>query len=365
MANKIIRLLRSINYPSYHIFFVTAICNAKCPMCFYMDNMNESEGRKTELTLEEYEKISQGIPFINVLGISGGEPFIRKDLAEIVKILHRNCKPLVLDLPTNATLVDSVRKQAEEIARSCPDMSIDIQISIDGPEAIHNKIRGLPEGFESIRKTYAALLPIKRQYKNLRVKACVVYSHYNQEHMEELFKVLRSDFDELDRVVFSVAHGTVYEEKSLELDWERYFRLCDQLVEETPVSASDFHSLFTVALRMAKNDVLRNHRREGNFYRHCQAGKKVIVVGETGKVYPCEPLWQEVGDLRENGYDLDAILKGESMAAFQKQICDEKCNCHWGVPMSNKLLYSPSYYPRILKDMAVLMGRDLLHDRKA
>ena len=57
MANKILRWVKTINYPSYVIFFVTAKCNANCKMCFYKDNMVKVEGVKNELTLEEYEKI--------------------------------------------------------------------------------------------------------------------------------------------------------------------------------------------------------------------------------------------------------------------------------------------------------------------
>lgn len=365
MASKVLRLLKSIGdrRPTYHIFFVTARCNAKCPMCFYMDNMENSTGRQAELTLEEYEKISRGIPSINILGISGGEPFMRKDLAEIVKIFYRNCKPIVVDLPTNASYTENVVRQVEDMAANCPDLTIDVQLSLDGPQDVHDKIRGIPDGFDKVHETYRALLPVRARHPNLKLKACVVYSHYNQDRMEELFEVLHRDYAELDRIVFSVAHGSVWEEDSLDLDWARYFKLCGELEGSTRISTTDFHSVFTFALRQVKNHVLRKNLREGDFYRHCQAGQRVIVVGETGQVYPCEPLWESVGDLRENGYDLEGVLQSEEMRRFQEQIIEKKCNCHWGLPMSNNLLSSPGWYPRILASMAKVLARNILLSR--
>src|SRR3989338_724341 len=143
MPNKVFRWFKTINYPSYVIFFVTARCNASCKMCFYRDNIQKGNYAGNELTLEEYEKISKKIRLINILGISGGEPFLRDDLSEIIKIIYKNCPPLVVDLPTNGFFVESIIKQAEEIAKSCKNMIVDLQLSIDGPEEIHNQIRGL------------------------------------------------------------------------------------------------------------------------------------------------------------------------------------------------------------------------------
>ena len=111
MSNKLVRWFKTLNYPSYIIFFVTAKCNASCKMCFYEDNMKKTVGDENELTIEEYEKISKKIKTINILGISGGEPFLRDDLSEIVKIFYKNCSPLLVDLPTNGFFTERILKQ--------------------------------------------------------------------------------------------------------------------------------------------------------------------------------------------------------------------------------------------------------------
>lgn len=364
MANKFLRWFKTFNYPSYIIFFVTSRCNANCKMCFYKDNMSKSN-KTNELTVQEYEKITKNIKLINILGISGGEPFLRSDLSEIVKVIYKNCHPLVLDLPTNGYFVESVIKQTEDIAKYCKDMIVDLQISIDGPEKIHNEIRELKDGFSKLKQTYKGLIDLKRIYKNLKVKACVVYSHYNQDYIEELFAVLEKDFKHLDRVVFSVVHGSVSDKESLDFDWNKYFKICEKLRRQSIVrNILDLHSIFTIALRIAKNDFLKEVLIKKDMYKKCGAGKKVIVINETGKVFPCEPLWYSVGDLRNNNYDLNQILNSIEMENFNKKIFQEKCNCHWGLPMSNTLIYNPKYYIKIISEMSKIVIRSMVNNKR-
>jgi len=351
------RLLKAVRWPSYVVFFVTARCNAACKMCFYRENM-DSNAAKDELTLEEYENIACRIPLINVLGISGGEPFLRPDLHHIIEILYRHCSPAVVDLPTNAFFPDRVASQVEKIARACPNMIVDTQLSIDGPPEIHDNIRGLKDGYKKVRETYRMLLPFKKRYRNFRLKACVVYSAYNQDHMEPLFKILQNDFAGLDRVVFSVAHGSVCNAEAMRFDWEKYFRFCGRLRSRAQARrVTDIHSIFTMALRVAKNDLLKEVLERKNMHELCRAGRSVIVINETGAVFPCEPLWQPVGQLRSNGYDLKQILASEEMKQFQRRMKREACTCHWGLPMSNTLMLSPRYYPKIFLEMAQIAWR--------
>lgn len=363
MPNKILRWFRTLNYPSYIVFFVTAKCNANCKMCFYKDNMAQAD-KVNELTLEEYEKISRNIKLINILGISGGEPFVREDLSEIIKVIYKNCSPLVVDLPTNAFFTESVLRQTEEVARYCEDMIIDLQISIDGPEKIHNEIRGLRDGFNRLKETYKGLLPLKKKYRNLRVKACVVYSHYNEDYMEELFSILDRDFRDLDRIVFSVVHGSVSTKEAFNFNWNRYFSICDKIRQSSFVnSIKDFHSISTIALRIAKNDFLKEVLKTKDMYRKCGAGRRVIIINEIGEVFPCEPLWDSLGNLRKDDYDIGKIINSDQMRAFNEKMFREKCNCHWGLVLSNALIYKPRYYPKILNEMMKITARSILKRR--
>ncbi|MEI8010949.1 MAG: radical SAM protein [Candidatus Omnitrophota bacterium] len=347
--------LTSFHRPSYVVFFVTTACNARCKMCFYAGRMGINPA-KDELTVDEYSRIARGLGHCHVVGISGGEPFLRQDLHQVVAAIYDNCSPLVLDLPTNGYFKDSILRQVELICRHCRKMTVDIQISIDGPEPVHDDIRQVKGGFRRMMETYRCLLELRKKFSNLRLKACVVYSAYNQASMPELFDLIERDMSGVDRLVFSVAHGTPANQEAFDFDWDRYFALCDRL-RDSPLTkgGKDFHSVLTQALRVVKNGFLRNILKTKDMYRYCRAGSGVVAVSETGDVFPCEPLWRSVGNLRKTGYDMGAILRSREMREFQQDIRRQCCHCHWGIPMTNAVLFSPRYYPQIAGEMGRLM----------
>ena len=69
---------------------------------------------------------------------------------------------------------------------------------------------------------------------------------------------------------------------------------------------------------------LKKALKTKDMYKNCRAGKRDIVIGETGKVFPCEPLWQSVGDLRNNNYDINRIMDSDEMKKFNKKIIEGK-----------------------------------------
>lgn len=360
MRHRSSRLLRAFNSPSYVVFFVTSQCNANCKMCFYKETMSNRGPDVKELTTEEFALIAENMRPFNVLGISGGEPFLRDDLADIVEPLHRNCSPIVLDLPTNGFYTASVLKQTETIARHCEDMVVDLQISIDGPEKIHDEIRSLAGSFKAAKETYNGLVALRKRCKNLKIKICTVYSRYNQEYTKEILKVLKKDFRDADRIVFSVVHGSVSDPQAYDIDWNRYFNACSDLRNSAAVNdVLDFYSVFTMALKATKDRSLKDVLRRGDMRRTCGAGKRVVIVNEIGDLFPCEPLWKAVGNLRENHYDFDGLLNSKNMKEFVQEARTKKCACHWGLALSNSLLYRPRYYPKILCEIGAVTIRSL------
>ena len=80
--------------------FVTSTCNSLCRTCFYWEELNQ--GR--DLSFDQLARVSQTAPKFHKLWISGGEPFLRKELAEIIEMFYRNNGVRALNLPTNGLL---------------------------------------------------------------------------------------------------------------------------------------------------------------------------------------------------------------------------------------------------------------------
>ena len=92
--------------------FVTSTCNSLCRTCFYWDELNQ--GR--DLSFEQIEELSRTAPRFHKLWISGGEPFMRKELAEIVELFYVNNGVRHINLPTNGLLPGKVESVIDSAA---------------------------------------------------------------------------------------------------------------------------------------------------------------------------------------------------------------------------------------------------------
>lgn len=111
---------------------VTYRCNARCNMC---NRYKAPSKQDEEITLDTIKKLPQ-MYFTN---ITGGEPFIRTDLKEIVRELYKKSDRIVIS--TNGFFTDRIIDLCKEFPQ------IGIRISMEGLEETNNAIRGLEDGF--------------------------------------------------------------------------------------------------------------------------------------------------------------------------------------------------------------------------
>lgn len=111
---------------------VTYRCNARCKMCNRYKCPSKPE---EEISIETIKKLPQ-MYFTN---ITGGEPFIRTDLKDIVRELYKKSDRIVIS--TNGFFTDRII----DLCKEFPE--IGIRISIEGLEETNNEIRGLADGF--------------------------------------------------------------------------------------------------------------------------------------------------------------------------------------------------------------------------
>lgn len=111
---------------------VTYRCNARCTMCNRYKAPSKPE---EEISLETIRKL----PPMYFTNITGGEPFIRADLKDIVRELKTKSDRIVIS--TNGFFTDRIL----DLCREFPD--IGIRISIEGLEQTNNEIRGLQDGY--------------------------------------------------------------------------------------------------------------------------------------------------------------------------------------------------------------------------
>ena len=166
---------------------VTYRCNARCTMCNRYKAPSKPE---EEISLETIKKL----PPMYFTNITGGEPFIRSDLKDIVRELKKKSDRIVIS--TNGFFTDRIL----DLAKEFPD--IGIRISIEGLEQTNNAIRGLPDGFN---RGYTTLKKLREMgmkdvgfgmtVQDVNAKdLCPLYELSNQMDMEFATASLHNSF---------------------------------------------------------------------------------------------------------------------------------------------------------------------------
>jgi len=148
--------------PKQAVINVNYRCNTHCIMC----NIWQLKPTK-ELSLEEFDRILQDDIFrgIERLTLAGGEPSLRRDLVDLVRLfIARMPRLYALSMVTNGFLPDRIIELVEAILDLCQPRGIQlsVSVSIDGVGPLHEEIRGVPGGFTRVEQTIAGLQALQK-----------------------------------------------------------------------------------------------------------------------------------------------------------------------------------------------------------
>ncbi len=136
------------------VFVVTSRCNSRCRMC-QIWNQNTPDSH-----IDTYVSIVRQPLFRHIVNvaITGGEPTLRNDLDTLFEGILTACPRLnSVNISTNAFLPDRLEKIARNFIRIRdklnPNVRLIIQISLDGTEDLHDRIRGVPGGFRNVMES--------------------------------------------------------------------------------------------------------------------------------------------------------------------------------------------------------------------
>jgi MoaA/NifB/PqqE/SkfB family radical SAM enzyme len=282
------------------------------------------------------------------LTFSGGEPFLRPDLIDIVLAAYRNCRPGIINIPTNGLLVERVVAGVERLVRGAPRSQIVINLSLDGVGEAHDQIRGVPGNYKKLLETYQGLRQI--QASNLTLGMHSVISQLNVDAFPQLREHIRQD-------LYPDSFITELAEERVELDTiglditppvEKYNAVVDQLVADIDDEPAEGVAQIAQAFRRHYYQIARRTLLEQRQVLPCYAGVASAHVAPNGDVWTCCIRAEPMGNLREAGYELrkvwgsqranelrDSIRRGEchcplANAAYSSMLCDPPSLLHVG-----------------------------------
>jgi len=135
--------------PEAVMLYLTERCNLNCEVCFLKHITLEYNELKPQQWLKIIDEISLWKPRIS---ISGGEPLLYNGIDEILYYLRQ--KQLSTTMTTNGTLIDKhLLPIMENVER--------LKISIDGPEEIHDRLRGIKGTYQQVMHNIELLNQVK------------------------------------------------------------------------------------------------------------------------------------------------------------------------------------------------------------
>lgn len=307
---------------------VTYSCNSRCKTC------NVWKKKANEFSVDEFDKTFSSLghnPFMFVM--SGGEPFLRKDLTEICKSAYLRCKPSIITIPTNGLLYNKIPEMVSEIAKACPDTQIVINLSIDGIEGKHDEIRGIEGNFKKSMKTYEGIKAL--DIANLEFGIHTVISKFNVNEIANIYKYFCDlNGDKPIKYISEIA------EERVELDtigrnitpaYEDYSKAIDFLSSELKKENFSGISKLTQGLRLEYYQLVKSTLKEKRQIIPCYAGFASAHISPDGDVWQCCIKADPLGNLRDAGYDFSKIWFSEKAELARKSTKEGKCYC----PMAN------------------------------
>ncbi len=318
-------------------------CNSKCKTCDVWRKPND------DLSLDEWTRVFQKIGHGPIyMTFTGGEPFLRKDLPEMVLAAYKHCRPAYITIPTNGILTPRIVEGVAKICENAPQSRIGINLSLDGVGKEHDEIRMVPGNWDRSMQTWTALKDLQKTHRNLVLTIHTVISKFNINRFRDIYAGLQPLHP--DSYITEVA------EERVELDTvgmditpmaRDYAPIADFLTRHAHAMPARGFARFTQSFRAQYYQLAKRTLLEQTQVIPCFAGWASGHIAPNGDVWSCCIRAEPVGNLRKTDYDLRPIWfeKVGTMKNLRRSIAAGECACPMAnASYANMLLHPPTLW---------------------
>jgi MoaA/NifB/PqqE/SkfB family radical SAM enzyme len=291
-------------------------CNARCIMC----NRWQKNTSK-EISLDKIREVFSNDLFSKVeeVCLHGGEPTLRKDLSDICKIIQDACPKLKrLWISTNGFGPRRIEKRIQEILDVLHFrklISLDINVSIDGLEKTHDRIRGVKGGFRQSIETIQILMDYAKSFP-INITMGTVIQPLNLHQIEEIQKLA-------DNLEVPVVFQPLMFDKFFNITGNHDLKFSKndmdhfkQLIKHKLSEGSSTTNFYWSDLAAMINGAYRKSP--------CAFDRYVLSLYPTGEVLPCSrEEWIQFGNVYEDS--VDKIWFGQESKKIRNKMRKEVC----------------------------------------
>ena len=291
--------------PFFVVLELTYRCNLKCPHCYELFRPSDKNvtSKRLELKPAEIQSIVEQLPRFTLVTVNGGEIFVRSDLREILSIIlakHR------CHLYTNGTCI------TPETASDLVDMGVtSMGISVDGPEEIHDAMRGhgsFARTIESIRLLKDLKERRRKKFPILNLKTTITDKNVcHVSDMVEFAEQLGLEYCTFQVLNNSIHMGGVSFQSGLDYSQPPPpitnvpLTVLEQQLNRIQDLASKSRVRVRILPKLPVPSILEHYANRLEPSGHtCVSPWTTMYISPTGCVYPC--LNYYVGNIREHSF---------------------------------------------------------------
>ena len=338
IAQRVFKSLVFGQVPNYAIVYVDGRCNMHCSFCCYaaMDARNSSN-----IMPSDWGHTFKRAKSLLHLTITGGEPFLRKDLTEIIsEIINSSGVPRV-SIKSNGFYLKRIKEYIPELIKRHKNTEFTLSISLDGPKDIHDKVREFKGAYDKVVETINTMEKYRKE-KNFFLRLASVLTTETKDFLPGLLNqtekwpidfhevILVRDIPDDEQLKLKEIYRQLSEsqQKKASKSWRKGFngKIFDKLYKET-------------IKRLEKN---KNHSP-------CVAGSRFVEIFPDGVVRGCEveKLWNisSIGKV-EKTKDIVDVLNSKEAKDFSKIAKD--CSCTFECANAISTVYDTKNWPSLV-----------------
>ncbi|MEI6631158.1 MAG: radical SAM protein [bacterium] len=302
--------------PWFINFITTFKCNSRCEICgIWNKYISMPQKAKEELSLSEIrEFLLRNKEFLRELrhiGLTGGEPFLREDIVEVVRSIREILPHVKTGIQTNG-LVQGTKEKISQILKFYPEFSL--AVSLDGIAGTHDTVRGIRGAFEKALD----LVKFAKQL-GVPVTSGMTLNAHNYSEIKQVKSLADSLGAEFSCFLPERAGYFNNEDYADDLDSKMRNEISNTLRE-----------MFGYHYYMDNLRLLMEKKKARGL--NCYSGYASLVINPYGEVKPCVLIDESFGNIKEER--LDRILSSSKAVSLRKKIKGCSCWCQCEVSAS-------------------------------
>jgi MoaA/NifB/PqqE/SkfB family radical SAM enzyme len=292
---------------------VTHRCICRCQMC----NIWQIPKSLPDLPLSDWINLlsSPGLHRLRELDITGGEPFLREDLAELIKWICLS-KPdyfprlKTLAITTNGLLTDRILDVTRIVAGTLQQQGVDLVLAC-GMDAVgerHDQIRQHKGAWQKLLTTIDGLKGLRASFPNLILGIKTTIVPLNAHQLDRI-----ADFARQHGLFTIVSPCIITSNRFGNVDLKETLKLGPEDLQ----AIKRFYAGPSFAWSGHREAMLR-YLETGTMKKPCSAGFNTVFVRHTGEVFPCPVIAKTLGNIKD--LSINEILSNPTAEQFRKQI---------------------------------------------